>query len=217
MMRTRHKASLAAFPLAISAVALVVAACSSSATGPTAGAYGAAAPGPSAAPAAAGITVGHTSLGSVLTDPQGRTLYLFEKDMGTASACTGACAAVWPPLLTTAAHATVVGGAVQALLGQSQRADGTTQLTYGGHPLYRFSGDHNPGDTAGEGLHAFGGTWEVLSTAGHEVQPPAASPAPMTAKRHAAPPTTCTVPQNNGGDHDADNNGGPSDGDGCDQ
>jgi hypothetical protein len=176
-------------------------------------------------------------------DSQGHTLYLFGKDSGTISTCTGACAAAWPPLLATG-QPTAGSGANAALLGTTSRSDGGTQVTYNGHPVYLFIKDQSPGDTNGEGKNAFGASWFALSPGGNEIRAPA-SPPPLPATTTPPPPVTTTppplpattpppttppsppttsparppstnngIPQGNGGDHDADNDGGPSDGDG---
>jgi predicted lipoprotein with Yx(FWY)xxD motif len=105
------------------------------------------------------------SLGKILVDSQGRTLYLFQADSGTKSACTGACAVAWPPL--RASGKSVAGSGISASkLGTTPRSDGKPQVTYNGHPLYRFANDQNPGDANGQGVNAFGGGWFVLSPAG---------------------------------------------------
>jgi predicted lipoprotein with Yx(FWY)xxD motif len=117
----------------------------------------------------AAIAIAQTSLGSILTDSKGLTVYLFEKDSAGSSACNGPCAAVWPPVSATAAQPTVAAGANQALLGTTIRSDGATQLTYAGHPLYRFAGDAKPGDTNGQGLQSFGGGWDALRPSGQKV------------------------------------------------
>ena len=117
-------------------------------------------------PATFGVTNG--GLGKILVNSQGRTLYLFGKDSGTTSACTGACAGNWPPLRANG-KPTLGTGADASLVGTIQRADGKPQVTYNGHPLYLFKGDKQPGDTNGEGLTAFGGTWYVLSSSGNQV------------------------------------------------
>jgi predicted lipoprotein with Yx(FWY)xxD motif len=109
-----------------------------------------------------------TALGSILTDDDGRTLYLFEKDGPNESACSGACAAEWPPELS--AGMPEAGSGVKAsLLGMIKRSDGTTQVTYNSHPLYYYSGDGQPGDFNGEGVDAFGAEWFVVSPAGVKV------------------------------------------------
>ena len=109
------------------------------------------------------VGVRSTKLGKVLVNGNGVTLYLFEKDTNGKSACSGACATAWPPVLTKGGpHATA--GAKSAKLGTTRRADGTTQVTYGGHPLYTFIMDHKkPGSVAGEGVKAFGAEWYVLA------------------------------------------------------
>jgi predicted lipoprotein with Yx(FWY)xxD motif len=154
----------------------------------------------------------NSKLGKILVDSQRRTLYLFSKDSRTSSSCTGACAAAWPPVRSSG-NPLVRGGATASLVGTSARSDGKTQATYNGHPLYRFVMDKNPGDTNGEGLMAFGGTWFTVSPAGNPVRPPAPTP-PKPQPQPQPQPQPNPIPQGNGGDHDSDNNGGPDDGDG---
>jgi predicted lipoprotein with Yx(FWY)xxD motif len=120
------------------------------------------------------VKVSKTKLGNILVDSTGRTVYLFKKDSGTTSACTGACAAAWPPLMATG-KPSVGHGAKASLIGTTKRSDGSQQVTYKGHPVYLFQGDKKAGDTNGEGLTAFGGGWFALSAAGKQVSPPAAS------------------------------------------
>ena len=110
----------------------------------------------------------------VLVDSQGRTLYLFAKDTGTQSECTGACASAWPPLQATG-NPTVGGGADASLVATTMRSDGSPQVTYAGHPLYLFSGDQNPGDTNGEGVVAYGASWYAVSPAGTQITGQASS------------------------------------------
>jgi predicted lipoprotein with Yx(FWY)xxD motif len=109
-----------------------------------------------------------TSLGIILTDGQGFTVYAFEADRRTTSRCTGACAAAWPPVITAAARVMVAGGADESLVGEITRA-GARQVTYAGHPLYRYAGDAIPGAITGQGSEAFGARWDVLTPAGTEV------------------------------------------------
>jgi predicted lipoprotein with Yx(FWY)xxD motif len=118
------------------------------------------------APAAVGVA-SNGSLGNILVDSQGRTLYLFAADNGTTSTCTGACAVAWPPV-TASGTATVGNGANAALVGTSPSPN-TGQITYNGHPLYLFARDTKPGDTSGQGLTAFGGAWYVVSPSGNQI------------------------------------------------
>lgn len=114
------------------------------------------------------VTTARTGLGRVVTDGRGRTLYLFEKDTRTRSACSGTCAVYWPPLLTRG-KALVVKGVQRSLLGSIRRPDGTRQVTDAGHPLYLFSGDAARGQTNGEGLHDFGAGWYALAPSGTKI------------------------------------------------
>ena len=140
-----------------------LAACGSVATG-----YGGGAT-PSSQSRPATISVRASGLGQILVDANGKTLYLFEADTSTQSTCSGACAQAWPPL-TTAGAPKATSGASASLLGTTTRSDGTTQVTYNGHPLYTFVSDTKPGDTNGEGSTAFGAGWDVLSGAGAKIE-----------------------------------------------
>jgi predicted lipoprotein with Yx(FWY)xxD motif len=105
-------------------------------------------------------------LGQVLVDSEGHTLYAFSGDAGGKPTCEGACAKAWPPLLDEAGEPQPSNGTSAARLGTTERPDGSTQVTYAGHPLYEFSGDKNPGDANGESSSAFGGTWTALKGSG---------------------------------------------------
>jgi predicted lipoprotein with Yx(FWY)xxD motif len=133
------------------------------------GAYGASTSTPSTTVAAAKVSTASGDLGTFLVGPDGRTVYLFENDTGTASTCSGACAAAWPPL-TTGGTPTAGGAAKVSLLGTTKRADGTMEVTYAGHPLYYFAGDTAPGDTNGEGVDHFGAEWYMVSPMGTTVE-----------------------------------------------
>lgn len=110
----------------------------------------------------------NSSLGKILVDSQGRTIYLFQKDTGTKSTCFGACAVAWPPVRTSG-RPTVGKGLTASKVGTTPRSDGKPQVGYNGHPLYLYQGDQNPRDTNGQGLTAFGAAWFVLSPAGDQV------------------------------------------------
>ena len=150
------------------------------------------------------VSTASTSLGRIVVNSGGRTLYMFSKDKNDKSACAGMCAKFWPPLIASG-KPRASAGARASLIGTTKRADGRVQVTYNRHPLYTFVKDTKKGQTHGEGLTAFGGQWNAVSPAGTKVERQA-KPKPK--------PVQSGIPQNNGGDHDSDNNGGPSDGDG---
>jgi predicted lipoprotein with Yx(FWY)xxD motif len=106
-------------------------------------------------------------LGMVLVDSNGMTLYDFHKDKGTTSSCYGPCAEGWPPMLTEG-EPTVGNGASSSKLGTTERKDGTTQVTYAGHPLYTFVEDKKPGEANGNDVSAFGAQWYALKGSGEE-------------------------------------------------
>jgi len=123
------------------------------------------------------VKAAKTSLGRVLVDGRGRTLYLFAIDKRGASSCLGQCAVYWPPLMTGTKG--IAGAGVKAsLLGTAKRAGGKLQLTYNGHPLYFFKEDAKAGQTKGEGVNGFGGLWWAVSPAGAAVKHTAATSAP---------------------------------------
>ena len=163
MTRSR-RITFVAGAAAVALLALALAACTSEASGSA----------PKSDSAEGTVDVATSGLGQILVDSQGRTLYLFAKDMGTQSECTGACATAWPPLRGTGTP-TVGSGANASLVGTTMRSDGSPQVTYAGHPLYLFSGDQNPGDTNGEGLVAYGASWYALSPAGSQITGQASS------------------------------------------
>jgi predicted lipoprotein with Yx(FWY)xxD motif len=114
------------------------------------------------------VAIAKTRLGRILVDSKGITLYDFVKDKGTTSACYGACAALWPPLITKGKP--IAGPGVRAsLLGTTKRKDGKLEVTYAGRPLYYFVTDKKPGQTTGQGINQFGAPWWVLSPAGKEI------------------------------------------------
>jgi predicted lipoprotein with Yx(FWY)xxD motif len=195
--------------------ALLLAAC-----GPTGSHTGGASPTPKAV---AIHVASNTALGNFLTTATSRTLYYFtpERDSHASApniACSGSCAKTWPPLLAPSALLTT-NVALPGTLKTIVRPDGGRQVTYSDWPLYTFSGDNQPGDTNGQGVM---GNWFVASTGlTEDVATPGTTPAPTPVPTQPTPPmppppmpTSC-IPGFNGGDHDADNNGGRNDGDGC--
>jgi predicted lipoprotein with Yx(FWY)xxD motif len=115
------------------------------------------------------VSTAKTGLGKVIVSSRGRTLYLFEKDKRHRSACSGACASYWPPLI---AHGKPIatGGAKQSLIGTIKRANGTRQVTYAGHPVYTYVLDTKRGQTKGEGSTLFGAGWDALAPSGKKIE-----------------------------------------------
>jgi predicted lipoprotein with Yx(FWY)xxD motif len=167
----------------LGAMALAIAGCGGDSSSSGGGAYGSkggsasgggenkpasSEPIPGAESGAGIVSLGNVQkLGMVLVDSSGMTLYNFHKDKGTASSCYGACASAWPPLLTDG-EPQVGNGAAAAKLGTTERKDGTTQVTYAGHPLYTFTSDRKPGEANGNDVSAFGGEWYALQGSGEE-------------------------------------------------
>lgn len=157
------------------AIAAFVAACGGGGSGSSTSATA-----PSSSSASAGgsaVTVStHTgAYGTYLSDGSGRTLYMFQPDKNGSSTCYGQCAKFWPPLTSSsAAHAG--SGLQQSMLGTTKRTDGTTQITYAGHPLYYFAEDTSVGDTKGEALNLSGGEWYLLSTKGTSIEKKPSAP-----------------------------------------
>src|SRR5512146_1682938 len=134
------------------------------------------------------VTLRTTKLGKVLATRAGMTLYLFKADKKGKSACYGQCATYWPPLLKKGAL-TAGTGLKAKLLGTTKRKNGTRQVTYAGHPLYRFKLDKHAGEVEGQGQDFFGGKWYVLSAAGRTVTKSATTTSTTTTT-----PTTTTNP-----------------------
>ena len=155
-------------------IALAATACSSgSSPGSTAAPAASSATASSAvSSSAAAMTIGLASVsgidGKFLASGLGRSMYLFEADKGGMSACSGACAAAWPPV-TAAAMPMAGSGVEQSLLGTIKRSDGTEQVTYNGHPLYYFAADTGAGTAKGQGAKAFGAGWYVVNAKGSKI------------------------------------------------
>jgi predicted lipoprotein with Yx(FWY)xxD motif len=111
------------------------------------------------------LTAQPTSLGTILVDGKGRTVYEFANDKNGASTCTGGCAANWPFVAAPATLPASLPG-VTGQLGTTMRSDGARQVTVGGHPVYTFAGDSAPGQTNGQGVVLDGGLWTAASPAG---------------------------------------------------
>lgn len=153
------------------ALAVAVAGCGSSkkSTSTSASSASTATTASSTKPAGTALAVRKVSFGTVLVGPNGHTVYLFEKDKGTKSACTGACTGEWSPLTTSGTPQPPSGGSA-SMVGTTMRPDGTTQVTYGGHPLYFYADDKRPGQTEGEAKNEFGAEWYAVGVSGKKVE-----------------------------------------------
>ena len=118
------------------------------------------------------VAVANSKLGDILVDGDGRTLYVFTKDQGDQSACSGPCVDNWPALVGDATAGTWVQA---SMLSTSMQASGDAQVTYGGKLLYYFAGDAKPGDTNGQGV---GSVWYALTADGNLVKQKAAGAYP---------------------------------------
>jgi predicted lipoprotein with Yx(FWY)xxD motif len=119
-------------------------------------------------------------LGNILTDQDGRTIYMFATDVGGVVSCYDTCAKFWPPLVGTATAGT---GVDASLIGTTMRKDGASQVTYKSMPVYYFLKDSKPGDVFGQGVQ---GTWYVLSPSGDIIKTALPTPAPTAAATAAS-------------------------------
>jgi predicted lipoprotein with Yx(FWY)xxD motif len=153
---SRLTTSRAVKAAAAAAMLLTLAACGGGSSGSTA----------DSTPASAGGGIGSdsTSLGTILTDGAGKTMYAFAADVKGKSNCTGSCLTYWPPVLVKQAPKAPSG--VTAALGVIPASNGTKQLTVDGWPMYTYVGDGASGQTRGQGLNESGGLWWVVGTNG---------------------------------------------------
>jgi predicted lipoprotein with Yx(FWY)xxD motif len=115
------------------------------------------------------LTLQHSPVGPILATGGGDTLYDFVPDTPTHSACLNdGCVFDWPPLIASGA-ARVGKGVDRALVGTLRRPDGSTQLSYGGHPLYTYNNDVSPGVVMGQAIDQDGGLWYVLNAKGQQI------------------------------------------------
>ena len=113
------------------------------------------------------------TLGTVLANPAGLTLYTLSSDPMNGSSCTGQCVTFWPPVTVATGGSVTAAAGVSGTVGSFVRSDGSTQVVHDGRALYLYIGDSAPGDTNGEGIVAFGGTWHVALPGAATTPPPA--------------------------------------------
>jgi predicted lipoprotein with Yx(FWY)xxD motif len=135
-----------------------------------------------AAPARTQVSMRSTTLGSVLVDSRGHTLYVFDLDRGTKSSCSGTCTALWHAFLTSSKPVALRGVAVSKL-GMAKRASGRFQVTFMGHPLYFFVGDKKAGDVRGASI----AHWAAFSPTGTRLRNAAKTPPPPPTPTTTAP------------------------------
>ncbi|TDO36298.1 putative lipoprotein with Yx(FWY)xxD motif [Kribbella sp. VKM Ac-2527] len=111
-----------------------------------------------------GIKTAASDFGPMLFDTTGQAIYLFDKETSSAPACYSACAVAWPPVLTDGSP-TAAGEVKQSLLGTTKRTDGSTQVTYGGHPLYYYAHE-GKNEVKCHNITGFGGLWLVVTPSG---------------------------------------------------
>jgi predicted lipoprotein with Yx(FWY)xxD motif len=131
--------------------------------------YGSTSSHAKASPRAAGgsIHVASTSLGQVLVDGGGRTVYLLTSDSPGRSGCNASCLAYWPAVAPPSGSSLP---GVTAAVGRTTTPGGDAIATVGGWPLSTFVKDGKPGDVTGEGVQSFGGTWYAVSPSGQPVK-----------------------------------------------
>ena len=150
--------------VALSGLALIATACSSSGGAATAAPSAAASTAPSAAPAGdLTLNVANGAPGAFVTGKDGMTLYVFTPDSAGKSTCVDKCATTWPPLIVAAGSTPKAGSGVTGALTTFARADGSMQVAINGMPLYYYAADTKAGDTTGQGA---GGKWFVASPTG---------------------------------------------------
>jgi predicted lipoprotein with Yx(FWY)xxD motif len=150
------------------AFVLVLAACGSSGSkAKTTATTTASASATTAAASGAAINTAKTSLGTVLIDGQGRTLYHLTKESATNIVCTGQCASTWPPVTVPSGQKPQAGAGVTGTLTVVNRPDGTQQAAINGQPLYMYSGDSKAGDTNGQGVGGAATSATTPTTAAH--------------------------------------------------
>jgi predicted lipoprotein with Yx(FWY)xxD motif len=149
--------------LIAAAATLALTGCGSSNTTSTAGSGDTSTGSTSAGQPSAGLSTSSSSLGTIVVDTAGRTVYLYDADKqgASSSACTGGCASAWP-----AVPAGSVAAGVTGKVGSITGVDGKPQATLDGWPLYYYADDSTAGDTSGQGV---GGVWWVLSPAGAKI------------------------------------------------
>jgi predicted lipoprotein with Yx(FWY)xxD motif len=115
------------------------------------------------------VKVMKTRYGRILVDGNGRALYLFTRERGSAARCYGDCADAWP-VFYARGKVRAGRGADQDRVGTTRRKDGRRQVTYKGHPLYYYVTDRKPGQVTCQDVTEYGGTWLVVAPSGNAIR-----------------------------------------------
>ena len=161
-MRSRLRRTALVVPAALTGLALVLSACGGGGGVTTLS-------GTPTTDSSLTLTLQHSPMGPILATGGGDTLYDFVPDTSTHSACVSTvCVFQWPPLVANG-PVRVGKGVEHSLVGTLRRSDGSTQLSYGGHPLYTYNGDVAPGVVMGQAINQDGGLWYVLNPQGKQI------------------------------------------------
>jgi predicted lipoprotein with Yx(FWY)xxD motif len=140
----------------LAAAVIGLAACGSSSSGTSST--------PAGSSSGSQVKTASTSVGTIMVNSAGHAIYWFAIDTSTKSNCTGSCATLWPPVTGPVTAAS--GASLPGTFGTITRADGTTQATYMGHPLYTYAGDSSAGQVSGNGKNLSGGLWWAMTPSG---------------------------------------------------
>jgi predicted lipoprotein with Yx(FWY)xxD motif len=154
-------------------LALLAAGCGSSTSSDATGE----APSTTPVPSRESLSVAVTSLGRVVVDSGGFTVYMLTADSSGRSTCSSVCLSSWPPVAGPSSGASSSPD-ITAKVGEAATTTGNTMLTVGGWPVYRYVQDTAPGDVTGEGITSFGGTWYAIGPNGQPVTGAPGSPSP---------------------------------------
>ena len=149
-------------------ITLFVAACGSSSS--TSGSTPSSSDSSTSGSSGAVLGVASTSLGQVLVDGQGLTVYMLTADSPDHSSCSSDCLAYWPLVAAPNGGSVPSISGISAHLGVTQATSGQSMVAANGWPLYTYASDEAPGDVEGQGVQTFGGTWYVLSPAGEPIK-----------------------------------------------
>ncbi len=173
VQRTRVPTRRLAVAVGVAVLALVAAGCGSSPSSDATGSGTTATPVPSGGQ----LSVASTSLGRVVVDSRGFTVYMLTADSPGKSSCSSDCLSYWPPVAAPASG-TPTAPNITAKVDETTTTTGSKMLTVGGWPVYTYVQDTAPGAVTGQGVTSFGGTWYAIGADGKPIQGPSGSSSP---------------------------------------